>query len=41
MHLHPDGLASILASALASGVPGVNAEDLVDMLGELRAPEAV
>ncbi len=41
VHLHPDGLAPIMASVLASGVPGVNVEDLVDMLGELRAPEAV
>ena len=41
VHLHPDGLAPVLASVLTSGVPGVNAEDLVDMLGELRAPEAV
>ncbi|WP_329275863.1 hypothetical protein [Streptomyces sp. NBC_01451] len=41
VHLHPDGLAPILVSALISGTPGVNVEDLVDMLGELRAPEAV
>lgn len=41
VHLHPEGLAPILVSVLASGEPGVNAEDLVDMLGELRASEAV
>ncbi|MDX3454230.1 HEAT repeat domain-containing protein [Streptomyces sp. ME02-8801-2C] len=41
VHLHPDGLAPILTSVLASGARGVTAEDLVDMLGELRAPEAV
>ncbi|MFF3408325.1 HEAT repeat domain-containing protein [Streptomyces sp. NPDC002742] len=41
VHLRPEGLAPILAAVLASGARGVNAEDLVDMLGELRAPEAV
>ncbi|MFE0099464.1 hypothetical protein [Streptomyces sp. NPDC059009] len=43
LHVHPEGLAEILISALASaGSRGeVNVEDLVDMLGELRAPEAV
>lgn len=41
VHLHPDGLAPILTSVLASRVRGVNAEDLLDMLGELQAPEAV
>ncbi|MFI6487664.1 hypothetical protein [Streptomyces sp. NPDC050564] len=41
VHLHPEGLAPILASVLAWGVPSVNAEDLVDILGELRAPEGV
>lgn len=38
IHLRPHGLAPILTSVLASGAPGVNAEDLIDMLGELRAP---
>ncbi|MER5470451.1 HEAT repeat domain-containing protein [Streptomyces sp. NPDC002685] len=41
VHLRPEGLAPTLAAVLASGAQGVNAEDLVDMLGELRAPEAV
>ncbi|MFJ3805608.1 HEAT repeat domain-containing protein [Streptomyces sp. NPDC090073] len=50
VHLHPDGLAEILLSALqpsapsgqdTAGAPRVNTEDVVDMLGELRAPEAV
>ncbi|PWI17217.1 hypothetical protein DI272_25930 [Streptomyces sp. Act143] len=41
VHLHPDGLAPILVRALAADATGVNSEDLVDMLGELRAPEAV
>ncbi|MFI1362447.1 hypothetical protein [Streptomyces griseochromogenes] len=44
VHLHPDGLAGILLSALGSDAKdarGVQVEDLVDMLGELRAPEAV
>ncbi|MFC9506087.1 hypothetical protein [Streptomyces sp. NPDC057002] len=41
VHLHPDGLAPVLASALASHAAGLNSEDLVDMLGELRAPEGV
>lgn len=50
VHLHPDGLAEILLSALRSsapsgqdteGAPRVNTEDVVDVLGELRAPEAV
>jgi hypothetical protein len=41
VHMCPEGLASILVRVLASGTTGVNTEDLVDMLGELRAPEAV
>ncbi|MFD7765514.1 hypothetical protein [Streptomyces sp. NPDC059787] len=41
VHLRPDGLAPLLASVLASRPLGVNTEDLVDMLGELRAPEGV
>lgn len=41
LHLHPDGLGPILAAVVASRAPGVNMEDLVDMLGELRAVEAV
>ncbi|WP_371669794.1 hypothetical protein OG985_20420 [Streptomyces sp. NBC_00289] len=41
VHLHPEGLAPILVPLLASDAAGVNTEDLVDMLGELRAPESV
>ncbi|MEU8795696.1 hypothetical protein [Streptomyces sp. NPDC048643] len=41
LHLHPEGLGSILAGALEPGVRGVDAEELVDLLGELRAPEGV
>ncbi|WP_328495899.1 hypothetical protein OHS59_26590 [Streptomyces sp. NBC_00414] len=41
VHLHPEGLAAILAPVLAPRAQGVNSEDLVDMLGELRAPEGV
>lgn len=41
LHLHPEGLGSILAGALEPGVGGVDAEKLVDLLGELRAPEGV
>ncbi|MFF5155335.1 hypothetical protein ACFY3N_03500 [Streptomyces sp. NPDC000348] len=41
VHLRPDGLAPLLASVLVSRPSGVNTEDLVDMLGELRAPEGV
>jgi hypothetical protein len=38
---HPEGLAPILTSVLAAGIRSVNKEDLVDILGELRAPEAM
>ncbi|MFD4604885.1 hypothetical protein ACFWPQ_43585 [Streptomyces sp. NPDC058464] len=44
LHLHPEGLGPILATVLAArpaGPAGVNTEDLVDLLGELRAPEGV
>lgn len=41
LHLHPEGLGPILATVLATQPPGVNTEDLVDLLGELRAPEGV
>lgn len=41
LHLHPEGLGPVLAAVLVSGPPGVNTEDLVDLLGELRAPEGV
>jgi hypothetical protein len=41
IYLHPVGLAPILLSVLALRVRGVNTEDLVGMLGELRSPEAV
>ncbi|MFD3626595.1 hypothetical protein [Streptomyces sp. NPDC058698] len=41
VHLRPDGLAPLLTSVLVSRPSGVNTEDLVDMLGELRAPEGV
>ncbi|WP_369223072.1 HEAT repeat domain-containing protein [Streptomyces sp. R39] len=41
LHIHPEGLGPILATVLATQPPGVNTEDLVDLLGELRAPEGV
>ncbi|MFG2961232.1 hypothetical protein ACGF5O_46880 [Streptomyces sp. NPDC048291] len=41
LHLHPEGLGPILAAVLVSRPAGVNAEDVVDLLGELRAPEGV
>ncbi|MEU2338728.1 hypothetical protein ABZ608_35045 [Streptomyces sp. NPDC013172] len=41
LHLHPEGLGPILAAVLVSGPAGVNTEDLVDLLGELQAPEGV
>jgi hypothetical protein len=41
VHLHPVGLAPILLSVLALRLREVNTDDLVDMLGELRSPEAV
>ncbi|MGW5657481.1 hypothetical protein ACWDFR_29000 [Streptomyces sp. 900105755] len=41
LHLHPEGLGPILATVLAARPAGVNTEDLVDLLGELRAPEGV
>ncbi|MEV7978365.1 HEAT repeat domain-containing protein [Streptomyces sp. NPDC086519] len=41
LHIHPEGLGPILATVLATRPPGVNTEDLVDLLGELRAPEGV
>lgn len=41
VHLHPDGLGPVLASVLATRAPGINTEDVVDMLGEVRAPEGV
>ncbi|MFG2347219.1 hypothetical protein [Streptomyces phaeochromogenes] len=41
VHLHPEGLGSTLAPVLASRAQGMNSEDLIDMLGELRAPEGV
>ncbi|WP_046734623.1 HEAT repeat domain-containing protein [Streptomyces humi] len=41
LHLHPEGLGPILAAVLVSRPAGVNTEDMVDLLGELRAPEGV
>ncbi|WP_145969027.1 HEAT repeat domain-containing protein [Streptomyces hyaluromycini] len=41
LHVHPEGLGPILATVLATRPAGVNTEDLVDLLGELRAPEGV
>lgn len=41
LHLHPEGLGPILAAVLVTRPTGVNTEDLVDLLGELRAPEGV
>ncbi|MEU9456354.1 HEAT repeat domain-containing protein [Streptomyces sp. NPDC048277] len=39
LHLHREGLGPILAGVLTARPTDVNAEDLVDLLGALRAPE--
>lgn len=41
VHLHPEGLGPVLSSVVALNPSGASTEDLIDMLGELRAPEAV
>ncbi|MFF4114700.1 hypothetical protein ACFY0P_14665 [Streptomyces sp. NPDC001714] len=41
LYLPPEGLGPVLATVLAERPAGVNTEDLVDLLGELRAPEGV
>ncbi|MFC8620516.1 hypothetical protein ACFT9M_29420 [Micromonospora purpureochromogenes] len=35
-HLHPDGLGEIICDVLDAGDVGVNGEELVDILGEIR-----
>ncbi len=35
-YIHPDGLGEILCDVLDSDEPGVNREDLVDLIGEIR-----
>ncbi|MGW1627501.1 HEAT repeat domain-containing protein [Streptomyces sp. NPDC002172] len=41
LYLPSEGLGPVLATVLAERPAGVNTEDLVDLLGELRAPEGV
>lgn len=40
-HLHPDGLADVIVPVIAEQRPTGDYEDLVEILGELRAAEAV
>ncbi|MCX4824684.1 HEAT repeat domain-containing protein [Streptomyces sp. NBC_01142] len=39
--LHPEGLAEVLVPAIESGEAGAVLEDLVDIAGQIGAPEAV